>query len=307
MKYRNLGKSELKVPKVIAGCMRIADFSVSEAAEFIDHALKQGCNFFDHADIYSDGVCQQVFGNALKTMCDVRREDMIIQSKCGIVPGVMFDFSREKILLSVDKTLRELQTEYLDVLLLHRPDVLCEPEEVAEAFDILENSGKVRYFGVSNQNPAFIKLLQKTVKQPILVNQLQLSVAHTYMIDSSLQVNMSTEGAINRDGSVIEYCRLEDIVIQAWSPFQYGYFEGTFLGNAKFPELNAVLEELAEKYGVSVTTIAAAWILRHPAGMQIVSGTTRADRFEEICRATDIQITRKEWYQIYMAAGNILP
>lgn len=307
MRYMNLGNSKLKVPRVIAGCMRISDFTTEEAAAFIDCAMEQGCNFFDHADIYSDGVCQQVFGSALKSMKDVKREDLIIQSKCGIVPGIMFDFSKERICNSVDRTLKELQTEYLDLLLLHRPDALFEPEEVAEAFDKLEKSGKVRHFGVSNQRPGVIRLLQKYVRQPLLVNQLQFSAAHTPMIDSALQMNMGTDGAVDRGGDVIEFCRLEDITIQAWSPFQYGYFGGVFLGNEKFSELNKVIGTLAEKYGVSDTAIASAWILRHPANMQIVSGTTKAERFAQICRATDISLTREEWYQVYMAAGNMLP
>lgn len=307
MKYINWEKSSLRVPRIIAGCMRIADFTEEEVSEFIDCALEQGCNFFDHADIYGDGICQQIFGNALETMKSVKREELIIQSKCGIVPGVMFDFSKDWILKSVDRTLKELKTEYLDLLLLHRPDVLFEPEEVAEAFDKLEQEGKVRHFGVSNQRPQVIRLLQKYVRQPLQVNQLQFSVMHTSMVDSGLQMNMETEKAVDRDGGVIDFCRLEDITIQAWSPFQYGYFEGSFLENEKFPEVNRVIGKLAEEYGVSSTTIAAAWILRHPADMQIVSGTTNKKRFAQICKAADIVLAREEWYQIYIAAGNMLP
>lgn len=306
MKTIYLGKSNLKVPVVAAGCMRIDGLSGRELTAFIDNALEQGCNFFDHADIYGGGNCHKRFGEAVKTM-GLKREDYILQSKCGIVPGKMFDFSKEKILGSVDSILKDLQTEYLDVLLLHRPDELFEPEEVAEAFDLLQQSGKVRYFGVSNQRTMRIQLMQKYVHQPIVANQLQFSIMNASMISSSIETNMATPGAVDRDGSILDFCRLEDITVQAWSPFQYGFFEGVFLNNEKFPQVNRVIDELAEKYNVTNTTIASAWILRHPAKIQLVSGTTKPGRFTEICHAADIRLTREEWYRIYMAAGNILP
>lgn len=306
MKTIYLGKSDLKVPVVAAGCMRIDGLSDRELTVFIDNALEQGCNFFDHADIYGGGSCHKRFGEAVKAM-GLKREDYILQSKCGIVPGKMFDFSKEKILGSVDGILKDLQTEYLDVLLLHRPDELFEPEEVAEAFDILQQSGKVRHFGVSNQRTMRIRLMQKYIHQPIVANQLQFSIMNASMISSSIETNMATPGAIDRDGSILDFCRLEDITVQAWSPFQYGFFEGVFLNNEKFPKVNRVIDELAEKYNVTNTTIASAWILRHPAKIQLISGTTKPGRFTEICQAADIRLTREEWYRIYMAAGNILP
>jgi predicted oxidoreductase len=219
----------------------------------------------------------------------------------------MFDFSKEHILQSVDGSLKRLKTDYLDVLLLHRPDALVEPEEVAEAFDILESSGKVRHFGVSNQHPMQIQLLKKYVKQPILANQLQLSITNATMISSGFNVNMENESAVNRDGYVLDFCRLNDITIQPWSPFQYGFFEGVFLGSDKFPELNRKIDEIAEKYGVSNTTIAIAWLLRHPAGMQPVTGTMNIQRLKDCCKASDIRLTREEWYEIFRAAGNVLP
>jgi predicted oxidoreductase len=239
-------------------------------------------------------------------MNDEIREKIILQSKCGIRPG-MFDFSKEHILDSVDAILKRLKTDYLDILLLHRPDTLVEPEEVAEAFDRLESSGKVRHFGVSNQTPMQIQLLKKSVKQPLVANQLQLSITNATMISSGFNVNMENDAAVHRDGSVLDYCRLNDITIQPWSPFQYGFFEGVFLGNDKFPELNLKIDEIAEKYKVSNTTIAIAWLLRHPAHMQPVIGTMNLDRLNDCCNATEVHLTREEWYAIYRAAGNILP
>ncbi len=195
----------------------------------------------------------------------------------------------------------------MDVLLLHRPDALVEPEEVAEAFTILHDSGKVKYFGVSNQNPMQIELLTKFVKQPIVFNQLQLSITNTGMIDAGINVNMEIDHSINRDGSILDYCRLKEITIQPWSPFQYGFFEGVFLDNEKFPELNQTIDKLAAAKGVANTAIAIAWILRHPARMQPIVGTTNAERLKDICKASDITLTREEWYEIYLAAGNKLP
>lgn len=306
MKKVNLGTTGLKVPAVAMGCMRMGEIEENAAVKMLEKSIEYGVNFFDHADIYEGGKSEEIFANALKKT-DIQREDIFLQSKCAIVPGVMYDFSKEYIIKSVEGSLRRLQTEYLDALLLHRPDILMEPEEVAEAFDLLEAQGKVRYFGVSNHNPMQMELLKKCVKQPLVVNQLQFSIAHTGMINSGTEVNMLTNGAVNRDGSVLDYCRLKDITIQAWSPFQYGMFEGVFLGNEKFPELNKKVDEIAEKYGVTNTTIAVAWILRHPANMQVLSGTMNVKRFEDICKATEINLTRQEWYEIYCAAGNILP
>lgn len=306
MRLIPLGKSGLKVPAVAVGCMRITDISAKEAEAFLAAALEQGCNFFDHADIYGGGECEKVFADAIH-MSPAVRESIVLQSKCGIVPGVMYDFSKEHILSSVDGILSRLKTDYLDVLALHRPDALMEPEEVAEAFDLLHGAGKVRFFGVSNHNPSQMQLLQKCVKQPLVTDQLQFSLPNASMISSGMEVNMGTDGAQNRDGGVLDYCRQNEITIQTWSPFQYGFFEGVFLGSENFPELNRVITELAQKYQVSGTTIAAAWILRHPAKMQLVAGTTKTARLKEICRAADLTLTREEWYRLYLAAGHILP
>lgn len=306
MKTIVLGKTGLQVPALAVGCMRMNDIDKKEAERFIQNALEQGAYFFDHADIYGQGTCEEIFADAIHMNASVR-ESIILQSKCGIRPGIAYDLSKEHILTSVDNSLKRLKTDYLDVLLLHRPDALVEPEEVAEAFDILNNSGKVRHFGVSNHNPMQIQLLQKYVRQPLHINQLQFSITNCNMVKQGIFVNMLDDAAINRDGSVLDYCRLHDITIQPWSPFQFGFFEGVFLGNDKFPELNAKIDEIAKKYEVSNTTIAMAWIFRHPANMQPIAGTMNIKRFNDCVKAAEICLTREEWYEIYMAAGNMLP
>jgi predicted oxidoreductase len=300
-----LGSSNLEVPVVAVGCMRINQLQPEQAEKFIQTALELGANFFDHADIYGGGACEEIFAQAIH-MNDNVREKVILQSKCGIREG-RYDFSKEHILNSVDGILRRLRTDYLDVLLLHRPDALVEPEEVAEAFDILQSTGKVRHFGVSNHKPMQIELLKKFVRQPILANQLQLSIMHAFMISQGINVNMDVPSAYDRDGSVLDYCRLHDITIQPWSPFLYGFFEGVFVGNEKFPALNAKMNEIAARYGVSNTTIAIAWLLRHPAKMQPVIGTTNLQRLKDSLKAAEVNLTREEWYEIYLAAGNTLP
>lgn len=305
MKNIELGKSGLKVPHIAVGCMRMNGLNKQQAESFVNKAMELGANFFDHADIYGGGQCEEIFAEAAHMNPSVR-EKMILQSKCGIRRG-MFDFSKEHILASVDGILKRLRTDYLDVLLLHRPDALVEPEEVAEAFDQLQQSGKVRYFGVSNQKPMQIQLLQKFVKQPIVANQLQLSITNANMISNGLEVNMNTDRALDRDGSILDFCRLQDITIQPWSPYQYGFFEGVFLGNEKFPKLNETIDKIAGKYGVTNTAIVMAWLVRHPAKMQPVTGTMNEKRLEEMCNACELYLSREEWYEIFLSAGNILP
>lgn len=306
MRTIELGKSKMQVPVIASGCMRINGLEEKQAASFVEKALSLGINFFEHADIYGQGECETIFSKAIDMKPSIR-EKIILQSKCGIVPGKMYDFSKEHILTSVDGILKRLQTEYLDVLVLHRPDALVEPEEVAETFHILKESGKVRHFGVSNHKPMQIELLRKYVDEPLVTNQLQFSITNSSMVENGLEVNMTTAGAVDRDGSVLDYCRLNDITIQTWSPFQYGFFEGVFLNSEKFPQLNEVLKEIAARYEVTTTTIATAWILRHPAHMQVIAGTMNEKRLEEICAASEITLSREEWYQIYLAAGHILP
>lgn len=305
MKNINIGNGAIESSEISLGCMRMANLSKVEASKLINTALDEGINFFDHADIYGGGKSEEIFADAINMNATIR-EKMVLQSKCGIRKG-FFDFSKEHIINSVDDILKRLRTDYLDTLLLHRPDTLMEPEEVSEAFAQLHASGKVRYFGVSNQNPMQIELLNKYLNNKIIINQLQLSIMNTGMIDSGINVNMQVNSSIDRDGSILEYCRLKDITIQAWSPFQYGFFEGVFLDNDKFPELNEKINEIAKLKGVANTAIATAWILRHPAKIQTVVGTTSPSRLKDICRASDVNLTRQEWYEIYRAAGNILP
>jgi predicted oxidoreductase len=306
MKYIIPSNTDLKASNIVMGCMRITGLSEKDLNIFVNTALEEGINFFDHADIYGGGECESHFAKSIG-MSSTIREKMIIQSKCGIRNG-FFDFSKEHIVNSVDGILKRLQTEYLDVLLLHRPDTLMEPSEVAGAFQELHDKGKVRYFGVSNCNPMQIELLQKSIPNPLVFNQLQFSIAHTPMIDSGLTVNMHTNQSVNYEGSVLEYCRLKGVTIQAWSPFQKGFFEGPFLGdNDRYAKLNEVIDQIAEKYGVTNTAVAVGWITRHPANMQVILGTTNVQRLKDACKGSELALTRQEWYEIYKAAGNMLP
>ena len=308
MKHFSLGTTALPVPALVLGCMRMNELDDEQSVQLLEKCLDLGINYFDHADIYGrkEELCEVRFARAF-ARTGKPRDAIILQSKLGIVPGRMYDQSKDYILSETEVILRRLNTDYLDVLLLHRPDALVEPEEVAEAFDILERSGKVRYFGVSNHKPAQVRLLKKAVRQPLVVNQLQLSLPFSSMISSGMEVNMATEGAVDRDDSVLDYCRLNDITIQAWSPFQAGAGKGPFIDNPEYPELNQVLQELADKYNSSKTGIAAAWIFRHPARFQLIAGSMRTARIEEIAKASEIVLTREEWYWLYLAAGHILP
>lgn len=308
MRYITLGQDDKELSEIVLGMMRIKDKSVKEVEELVETALSVGINAFDLADIYGRGRCEELLGLVLKNRPDLR-EKMWIQSKCGIriEEFTYFDFSKDYIIKSVDEILQRLKIDYLDSLLLHRPDALMESDQVAEAFDLLYKQGKVRDFGVSNQNPMMMELLKKDVKQPLAVNQLQLSAAFTPGFESGFHVNMEDSQAAMRDGSIFEYCKLHDVVIQAWSVLQFGYFKGNFVGNEKFQALNQVLDRLAIKYGVTSSTIAISWILRYPAKMQAVVGTTNPKHLREVSQAANFSLTRKEWYEIYLAAGNNLP
>lgn len=306
MKNIPLSNTSKFVPAVAAGCMRIDSLGTEQVTRYINACFDLGITFFDHADIYGGGSCEEIFGQAfLKS--GIKRENVIFQSKCGIVPGKMYNLSKEYIVESAESILTRLHTDYLDILVLHRPDALVEPEEVAESFRILKESGKVLHFGVSNHKPAQIELLQKYTDEKLIVNQLQFSIPVSNMIANGLEVNMTTDGAVDRDGSVLDYCRLNDITIQTWSPFQYGFFESVFIGSEKFPELNALLQELSVKYNSTPTAVAAAWILRHPAKMQLITGSTNTERLKEIVSSENIALTREEWYKLYLSAGHILP
>ncbi|MBP3950438.1 aldo/keto reductase [Bacillus suaedae] len=305
MKKITLGTSNVEAGEIALGCMRMDKLSKTEAAKVIENALEVGVDLFDHADIYGKGMSEEVFADALEFV-SASRDQLILQTKCGIRNG-FFDFSKEHIIDSVEGSLRRLKTDYIDILLLHRPDALMEPEEVAEAFTKLKKSGKVQYFGVSNQNPMQIERLKKYLDQDLIINQLQLSLMHTPMIDAGFNVNMANAPAIVRDSNILDYSQLHQMTVQAWSPFQYGMIEGVFIGNEQYPEVNVKLTEIAEKKGVSESAIAIAWILRHPARMQPVVGSMNPDRLKEIAKASNVKLTREEWYELYRAAGNKLP
>lgn len=305
MKQITLGKSDISVPAIAIGCMRMKLLDEIQTESFVKGSLDLGTNFFDHADVYGAGRSEELFGKVLKNEPSLR-EKMIIQSKCGIVPGRMYDFSKEHILNQVDGSLKRLNTEYLDLLVLHRPDALMEPDEVAEAFDTLVTSGKVRHFGVSNHTPMQIQLLERYLNQKLLVNQLQLSLTESTMISTGMETNTSNAGGINRDGYVLDFCRLNDITVQAWSPFQFGRIAGTFIGNPNFPKLNETINELSGKYNLTPGGIVTAWILRHPANIQMITGTMNLNHLKEIVDATDVRLSREDWYRLYLDAGHIL-
>ncbi|WP_161979995.1 aldo/keto reductase [Streptococcus sp. S784/96/1] len=300
-----IGQTGVEGSRISLGCMRMAALDVADAEKVIATSLEAGINFIDHADIYGGGQSEERFRDAVKNL-GIAREDLILQSKCGIQRGY-FDFSKEHILNSVDGILKRLDTDYLDFLVLHRPDILVEPEEVAEAFNQLKQSGKVKHFGVSNQNRYQMELLQSYLDEPLAVNQLQLSPAHTPMFDFGVNVNMRNDAGVNRDSGIVEYCRLNKVTIQAWSPFQVDLGKGLFSGNPDYKELNETISRYAEQYGVSDEAIIIAWILRHPAKMQAIIGSMNPDRIVKIAKATEVNLTRPEWYDIYRSAGNVLP
>ncbi len=296
---------EISASAVSLGCMRMSALDTKRVDAIMYKALENGINFFDHADIYGKGNSEKLFGEFLRRS-KVKREDIYIQTKCAIHDG-QYDFSKEHILRSVEGSLWRLGLEYVDFLLLHRPDTLMEPEEVAEAFDILQSSGKVRQFGVSNHNAMQIELLKTSVRQPLVANQLQFSPTEAGMVTSGMNVNLKNAESEMHDGGILEYSRIKNMTIQVWSPFQFGFFKGTYIDNEKYPELNAKLAEIGEKYEISKTGAATAWILRHPANMQLIAGTMNPEHLDDICKASDVVLTRSEWYEIYRAAGHCLP
>ncbi|AND79123.1 aldo/keto reductase [Streptococcus pantholopis] len=308
MKTITVARGPQEAAAIILGCMRMPALSVSEAATIIQTALDCGVNFFDNATAYGNGEAETRFGQAFAQSGN-KRDDVFIQSKVGLCfERNEFDWTKENILSSVDDSLHRMKLDYLDSVLLHRPDLIFEPEQVAEAFDTLEKSGKVRYFGVSNVPPMQLELLKKYVKQPLIFNQLQLSLEQSQLIDQSLYLNnKTTDMSIDRDNGILDYCRLHDITIQAWSPLQYGMFEGSFIDHPNFPELNQALQEIGDKYGISKAAAAIAWILRHPANMQAIVGTMNPEHLADVCTAANVKLTHHEWYHLYLAAGKYLP
>ena len=296
----------ISVSRIAQGCMRIDRLTKAELDALIRSDLDAGIRFFEHADIYGgNGRCEELFGNILREDPSLR-ERMTIQTKCGIRPG-QYDFSKEHILTSVEQSLKRLGTEQVEFLVLHRPDTLVEPEEVAEAFAQLKDQGTVKKFGVSNHNAMQIALLNKYLPEPLVIDQLQFGLGHTVLVDAGLNVNMKNDESVNRDDSTLDFCRLNDITIQAWSPLQFGFIKGHFMGNPDFEGLNRKLEELGEAYGITSTAMAIAWILRHSAKIQPIVGSVNAERMRDIARAADVTITRKEWYDLYCATGKSLP
>lgn len=309
MKHINITNGPQNASQIILGCMRMPALNTDEAANIIRTAYEQGINFFDHATCYGEnGEAETRFGDAFPKT-GIKREDVYIQSKCGIlIDKGEFNWSKQTILESVDDSLRRLKLDYLDALLLHRPDLLYEPEQVAEAFDELEKSGKVRFFGVSNVPSMMLEVLRKYVRQPLVIDQLQLSLEQSQLIDQALYVNnLTTDRSTDRDNGTLDYCRLHDITIQAWSPLQRGFFKGCFVDDPDMPELNRVLGELGERYGVSKTAIAIAWIMRHPAKIQPIAGTMNPSHLKDICEASKVDLTHNEWYRLYLASGKHLP
>lgn len=306
MKYAQLGTSGVEASRVALGVMRISEKSPEEAVKIITTAMDCGINFFDTADVYGGGKSSQVLGRALKD-AGIARDKVILQTKFGIVAGKRYDFSKKHLLEALDFELSNLGVDYVDFALLHRPDTLVELDQVAEAFNELQNAGKVRHFGVSNVNPWQAELLQSAVDQKLEVNQLQFGLGHTGMVEQEFHVNMSDASSVDHDGGIIAYSRLKKMTIQAWSPFQYGFFEGVFVDNPKFPELNAKLEELAKKYDSTKNGIATAWILRHPAQMQVILGSMNPTRIQQMAAGADVTLEAQDWYDLYFAAGNDLP
>jgi predicted oxidoreductase len=301
-------QTSLEASRVILGLMRIAELDDKEIQSLVGAARDSGINFFDHADVYGGNHgCERRFGDAI-TFAPADRDSVIVQSKVGIRDG-FWDFSKEHILESVDESLAALRLDYLDILLLHRPDTLVEPDEVAAAFDSLKASGKVRNFGVSNQTPPQVELLKRSVRQPLAFNQVQLSITHAPLIAAGIAANMAgLDQSIDRDNGILDYARLNNITLQAWSPFQKGFFDGVFIGDREnFGPLNDALDEIAATHGVTPTGIAVAWITTHPATMQVVLGTTTPSRVIESAAGSDIQLSREEWYRLFTAAGHTLP
>ena len=308
MKYYNIVNGPMNVSAIIQGCMRMPSLSKEDAAAVIRTAFDCGINFFDHATCYGYGEAETRFAEAFP-LTGLRRQDIYIQSKCGICPERReFDWTKEYILSAVDGILQRLNTDYLDMLLLHRPDLLFDPAEVADAFQMLKITGKVRWFGVSNLMPMQIELLKKYAKVPLIFNQVQLSLEQSQLIDQAFYMNnKTTDMSISRDGSLLDYCRLNDITVQAWSPLQVGMFGGTFIDNPDFADLNTALGKIAEREGVSKAAVALAWILRHPAKMQTVIGTMNPQHIQEACEAARVTLSHHDWYALYLASGKFLP
>lgn len=317
MKTVKIGDTNFEASAVALGIMRMAGMETADAAKSLQAAYDAGINYIDSADIYGEGGSETKFKEALKAS-GISRDKLYIQSKGGIILdpkrshdglvfGARYDFSKEHIIEAVDGILQRLGIDYLDSFLLHRPDPLMEADDIADAFDTLQREGKVRHFGVSNFNPQQIEMVQSWISQRLLINQLQFNVVHSGMIRSGMHVNMIDDASLDHDGGILEYSRRKHMTIQAWSPFNYGLFAGMYINDPKYQKLNDKLAELGKKYNVSKNAIATAWILRHPAHVQVLLGTMNPEHIKDSAAGADVTLTKQEWYDLYFAAGNDLP
>ena len=318
MKTYTIPHTDLDVSRLAYGCMNIGGpwsaapptaAAKAAAVEAVTAAYEAGITLFDHADIYTHGKSEIVFAEIWHAIPGLR-DKIVLQSKCGIRfqddpnPGdpARYDFSYPHIVTSVEGILRRLQTEYLDLLLLHRPDALVEPEEVARAFAELHAQGKVRYFGVSNHTPAQIDLLRRYVDHPLVINQVELSLLHAHLINEGIMANQEGGPAALATGT-LDYCRLHDVMVQAWSPVAGGkLFNPPFDAAAPIRETAALVAHLADTKGTTKEAIVLGWLLRHPAGIQPVIGTTKPARIQASCHADTIDLSREEWYALFTAA-----
>lgn len=310
MKQFQIGRSGPVASSVVLGLMRIAAMEAAQIRALVDTAQEAGITMIDHADIYGRHpvhTCESRFAQAMR-LTQAQREAWVIQTKAGIREGY-FDFSKDHLIRSLEGSLKALKTDYIDIFLLHRPDALMEPDEIAAAFDQLQAQGKVRHFGVSNQTPGQIELLKTAVRQPLICNQLQLSITHAALIAQGMGMNMEgLDQSVDRTLGALDYSRLQGMTVQAWSPFQAKWFDGPFVGDrTRFPELNVALDEIAAAHGITPTGVAVAWITRHPAQMQVVLGTTTPSRVKECVAGAGVTLSREEWYRLYRAAGYAVP
>lgn len=313
MEYTDIGG--IKASRLALGCMRIADKPLENVERLVNVALDIGINLFDHADIYGGGRCESLYGELIKASPSLRRR-MVIQTKCGIMSG-RYDLGYNHITESVEGSLKRLNTDCIDILLLHRPDTLMRPEQIARAFDQLERDGKVLRFGVSNFSAMQIEYLQSVVNQKLFIDQVQLSPTFCPIIDAGLNVNTASPAALDRDGGLLEYSRMRGVTLQTYGTMQCsftddtGYFySGAFTTDTakkKYFSLNFCLEGLAQKYGTTKQSVAVAWVLRHPANMQAVIGTTLDKHLAEYKDCCEVPLDGREWYEIYRAAGHTLP
>lgn len=323
MLHTPLAKYLPHVSRLVFGCMglgggwnkdAITKAHLKQTHECIDAAIAAGINFFDHADIYTFGKAEQVFGQALAERPELR-EHMYIQSKCGIrfeddKGPKRYDFSAKWIEESVEGSLKRLNTDYLDVLMLHRPDPLMEVEEIAQVFSCLQESGKVRNFAVSNMQQHQMNFLQHALDMPIVANQIEASLQKHQFVDEGVYAGNADGKDLNFTPGSVEYCRHFDIQIQSWGSLCQGLYTGGDLTNASQADINTsiLVNKLAALYDTTPEAIVLAWLLRHPALIQPIIGTTNVERIAASCGALNVTLSREHWYALYVSAkGHELP